>query len=423
MNLLNKTCNKISFLGNRFYKIYILFCLISFVASANLYAQKQPQNFNEYYAKALAEYRSSDYETCINTISNMPKIEKNQACFFILRGDAFYALKHYDKALNDYKDAQKYDKKSGLLQIAKIYSIEKKYAEAIDYLKLYFDTHNKLSLSDIKLDPAFSQLTETREWGKLMSGKHYNTIETELAEAQYLLKSGHISEALSLINVRIKKSKKYADAYIVRGDIFKKNKEYKQALKDYSKAIKLKGKKYSYHLKRANLYMQTGNYEKALSDYAECENLLPNEIKIKLYKAQAEYKAGLYEQAVSDLEIYHKYFKKTAEDFYLKGQISLAQNENLDALNFLNKSIKANPANHNYYKARATAYTRAEMHKRALNDLGMALDLHPDGETYYLRALVRLKTGDTKGACHDKKLAVHYKFYKAIDIIVNCTEE
>ncbi len=400
----------------------LIFIIALLLNSNNKLHAQQPKDFDENYAKALADFQSSDYNSCINILTNALASSKNQY-YYTLRGDAFYALEAYQNALADYGQALQIDENIAVLKIAKTYARLEKFPEAVENLKKYLSQRNKKSLSEIKLDPAFSKLSETRLWGKLMSEKYYKKSEIATQEIKYLMNANKLAEALSLANVRIKKNKRYAEGYILRSEIFKSNKQYKQALKDCSKAIEIRKKQADYYLKRADLYIALRKFDKAVADFETYENLLPNQIKVKSQKAYALYLAERFDEANLELSAYLKYFKATAEDNYLQGKIGLAQNKNLTALKHLNYCIEQDSSKPKYFKARAEAYKRASMYQRSLNDLGMALDLKPDGETYYLRALLRLETGNIQGACYDKKLAKHYRFYKAEDIIIDCSKK
>lgn len=399
--------------------LLLIFCLPTHLFSV---AQEQPKEFDENYARALAKYRIEEFDKCIDILTVAIRDDNTNAYYYLLRGDAFYALKKYRTAVSDYREAQKIESDFAYLQTARVYAQLDQTGEAIENLRAYFKMRDKQPLSAIKLDPAFSNLVESREWGELMTEKHYNTVETEMSEIQYLLNADRITEAFSLVNSRIKKSKRYAQAYALRGDIYLQNKEYKRALKDYSSAVKFDKRNADYFLKRARVYMTAGEYRNAAADYAQYAELIPNEIVVYKEKARAEYFSENYAQALTDLDYYTQFFSQSAATYYLKGQIHLAENNNLSALKSLNKCLEADASDYRYFKARSEAFKRAGMYERALNDLGMALDLHPDGETYYLRALIRLELGDINGACYDKKIALQYRYYKAADILVNCPE-
>ena len=394
--------------------IIILFLLPIFIS--NSFAQTQPKEFDIFYAEALVLYETGNYNQAIDKLTFAISKNGNKHYYYLKRGDAFYAQKRYNNAKADYLNAEKISKETALLGIARCYAMLKKQDKAITYLEKYLNQKKKLSLANIKLDPAFNTLSQSKKWNNLLKQNHYKKNDIKLDRAEYLIKMDKTTDAINIINELLSHYKKNSRAYNLRGDIFFAKKQYRKAVKDYSKAIDYDKKTLLYYQKRAFAYIETEKYERAAKDYEHIILSAPNSINYFFYKANAEFKAKNYNTANENINMYIKYYNKDIKAYFLKALILQKQNDNFEALQILNKCIEADQSEYKYFKARAISHSSAGMEYKAEKDLSMALDLHPTGELYYMRAKIRQQLGNMNTACNDIKMAEHYGYYKASDL-------
>lgn len=388
----------------------------------SLNAQVRPQSFDEYFAKALVAEEQENFSEGIELLTEAIRVNGPTAYYYIKRGELFYAQGRYANALSDFKEAQKEDEDYALFQLAACYARLGETEALISVMEDYFSLKEKRSLSEIRLHPAFSDLEKNRKWVDFINQKHYKTAERELDEVTYLIASGKITDAYNLVNERIGRSSRYPRAYVLRGDIFMQNKQYRKAEKDYTRAIEQQPDKFEYRLKRIDALLQREDYQAAAEDYRHILELRPNELIHLKALARTEYLAGNYRPAKVAIETYEKYFGTAADVYYLKALILKETGDHFGTLKALNKCIEGDASKYEYFQARAQSFAEAGMPERAEADFGMALDLHPSGELYYQRALLRIETGNTEGACYDIKMAEHLKYYKAADLRKNYCE-
>jgi tetratricopeptide (TPR) repeat protein len=400
---------------------YIFFTVLIFNA-INLYAQEQPESFDEYYAQALVAEEQGNFSQGIDILTQAIRTNGPKAYYYIKRGEMFYALQRYATALADFKEAQKEDEEYALFQTAVCYARLDETENLISVMEEYFKLRDKRSLSEIRLHQAFAHLENDRKWVDFINQKHYKKAETELDEAAYLINAGKITEAYNLVNERIGRNSRYPKAYILRGDIFMLNEQFRKAEKDYTKAVEAEPDNPEYFLKRIEACLQREDYQAAAQDYRRILELRPNELVHLKELARIEFKAGSYKEAKAAIEKYERYFSTTPAVLYLKALILKETGDHFGALKALNKCIEADASEYKYFQARALSYAEAGMSDRAESDFAMALDLHPSGELYYQRALLRIEIGNTEGACYDIKMAEHLKYYKAADLRKNYCE-
>lgn len=394
---------------------YGLAACLMFMITGLLSGQEQPRSFDVYYAKALAAEKQENYAEGIDILTQALN-ENPQPYYYIKRGDLFYARGRYTNALADYREAQNFDEDYALLQTAQCHARLGNIDALIDTMELYLKQRNKLPLTEIKTRPAFAAVSENKQWVKLINEKHYRIAESELDEAAYLIKVGKITQAYNIVSRRLEQTKRDARAYALRGDIFMTNQQYRKAKKDYTKAAEIDKKNMAYCLKKTEVFARQKDYKAVASEYDKILKLRPNAVYLYKEKAEAELPAGNISQAAEDMERYSEFFKLNAEDFYLLARIYKAGNDIFGALKAINKSLEIDKKNYRYFKTRGRIFTQTGMPEKAAQDYGMALDLHPSGDIYYLRALVRIDLGDIQGACHDLKMAEYYKFHKAADL-------
>lgn len=165
-----------------------------------------------------------------------------------------------------------------------------------------------------------------------------------------------------------------AMAYNERGQVYFKQKDYRRAFQDITKALDLNPTLYRGLLNRAIIYDQEGNLELALSD-------LNTAIKQDTNSVDAR---------------------------KLRGMIYAKLSQPNKALTDFNIAMKIDSLNHELFNNRGIANSILENYQAAEKDFNRALELSPENSEYLSnKARLLLKKGDNKKAIELYKLLKH----------------
>ncbi len=378
----------------------------------------QEQKSDDLLLKALVKFEQKRYIDAQNILTEaIVKNDKNYI-LFLNRGENFYSQERYKNAISDFKIAEKQKKGSANYFIAKSYAQINNISKTIEYLKLYLKSKNKLLEAEIRLDPAFSKVENTKEWITLWKEKHYSNYEKNLSNAKYCISSDKISDAFDILDSEIKKNKTRHQAFYMRAILNIEIKDYKKALKDLNKVVKLKQKNTKYLIKRAETFSKLEQYKNTIDDYNSAINLNPNNPKLFYYKSKSENKIGKYKEALNSINRFLKYYPSDTEALFLCGNINYNSENYFKALEKFNECIKNGVSKPEYFNARGDCYFKTKTFEYAVKDYSMSLDLNPrSGEIYFKKGKAEYEIRNYENACHDWKMSETLKFYKASDYI------
>lgn len=370
------------------------------------------------YQRAIAEYSQGHFEAAINFLNNDYLSVENDAIFALLRGDCYFAMRRFENALQDYTRAYKLKNKKALLKIARCYAESEDAQKAVEFLKEYLKTPNKLSQSEIKLMPSFAKIEHTKVWINLWKEEHYNSYEQKTDEAKYLMNKEDYANALDILDKLIIKNKRRHRAYVLRGDILMLNKDYKNAAHAYIKASEIKKHNNSYKIKAAEAFLRSKKYKKAENLYALIiqdpyynPGILGNYVRTELHLKN-------YTEAETINKLFLSCFPNKAEAYYLAGLIQFNKGNNINALENLNKAIETDNSNAAYFIAAGDAYLKTNTFESAVYVYSMALDLNPKlAEVWYKSGLAKIKLHRYSEACSDLKTAKLLNYNKADDLL------
>ena len=396
-------------------KISITIILVLIIIG-NIFSQESI--YLEKIFKADAQFHYKNFEIAENLFSEAINIKNNNALIYIKRGNCFLAQRNYDKAIKDYKSAILLKNNIAIYKIARTYSLANNSVKACEYLNKYLKTKGKFSQSEIKMDTAFSNIENTKEWNNLWRNEFYSSYEKALEEAKYQMFRDKDEEALVIVNKILSKNKKRHEALEIRGDILIKFKDYKAAAKNYSEAYKIKSRNSNYIKKAGDAYFLAKKYKNALESYNTYLKQSPSDISIFHKKTLCLYKLNNLVEANNTLNLYLKYYTKDFEALLLSSKINYGLKEYFTALEKINICIENDKNNIEYYVLRGDIYSSTDNFENAKNDYAMALDLNPKmPEVYYKRGIAKIKLHDNKGACSDWQKAQRGGYHKAADYI------
>ena len=121
-----------------------------------------------------------------------------------------------------------------------------------------------------------------------------------------------------------------------RGMEYTTQKQFPEAIADFSEALKLKSDDANIYERRAYVEMKTNDYDKALADYSEAIKLKPNEVKYYLYRSYIYETKKDIKSSMADTE--------KALKLDPKNQEALSRKSRLEALQSANAPLSPPPA-------------------------------------------------------------------------------
>jgi Flp pilus assembly protein TadD len=147
-------------------------------------------------------------------------------------------------------------------------------------------------------------------------------------------------------------------------------KDYKDAITDYTEAIRAEPNYADAYASRGWSYLELGLYEKAIMDLSEAIRLKPDNPDVYLDRGNANFNLKQYESAISDYT----------------------------------EVIRLKPDYAEAYQGLGSAYLRVKQYERAITDYTEAIRLKPDlGAVYYDRGYAYHMLGNDKAANADLK--------------------
>lgn len=263
----------------------LVLALLLFSAFGGPSARDCIENGNKYYAERK-------YDKAIDEYSKAVEINAKKTKAYIMRGNAYHAKERYDEAIADYSKAIELDSRNAIVFINRgnTYQAKKEYRKAID------------------------------DYGKAMS------IDPENISARYGRASAYLgredyANALADYTVIINNERatdKYA-VYAARGEIYHKQKDFVNAVANYSKAIELfpmdsigkSGTAFSddaaillasYYKGRSDSYAMQNNLQQAIADVSKALEFCPDDSELYKTRAELHRKLGNTKQAEADTE-------------------------------------------------------------------------------------------------------------------------
>lgn len=198
--------------------------------------------------------------------------------------------------------------------------------------------------------------------------------------AEYLMNKGDIDRALSDIDKSIRLYEHYTESLNLRGRMWIKLGEHKQAANDFAAAIEAEPYFRPPYVNIAKALSSLGKFELALEYLNSGINLHPNYTIAFINRGAIQERLGLAEEALSDYS----------------------------------KAIEIGPSNGTAYRYRAVLYLSQGDAQLAIKDFTQALEHSPsDGLSYFLRAKAYQELGTLEKAISDARKAKDLNYTEA----------
>jgi tetratricopeptide (TPR) repeat protein len=397
-------------------KLFILFTVLSFSLVA------KSQSPDEYFLQGAADLVHGNFDQAVENLSMAITRNNSDDSYYLKRGEAYYKMGDYGKAIEDFNEANDIIPDIADLWLAKAFAGEHNFPKSITALKNHLSSTFRLPEDIIKKDSAFDVLQNTDDWFTLWQNDWYSAEEKTEADVNYYVKKGQFTEALDLADKSISGSPANPVLYALRARTNFVQANFAAAIADYSSALNIDKKNNDYLFARGSAYLKAQRYKDALTDFNKALKIQPDNFDYYLERASAYAGLNDYSNAVKDAQFYLKYFDSDQKAIYQCGEYYYGMEDYLNALKCFNKNLKEDPTSALYFKARGKTYLKTSTYKYAINDLSMSLDLNPnDGETYTFLGIAMLATGDKTSACSDFQKAKKLGNGEAVRYIIdNC---
>ncbi|MGD1698440.1 tetratricopeptide repeat protein [Dapis sp. BLCC M229] len=185
------------------------------------------------------------------------------------------------------------------------------------------------------------------------------------------------------------------------------NKNYEQAVENFTKAIEFNSNFASAYSNRCLVYLQWGKYEAAIADCTEAIKINPENIEANLNLGLAYYEIGNYQQAIAE---YTQVLNHNHNDFralYNRGLANFELNNYQEAIGDYNLILANTQQDATFnqadiYNERGLAYLMSKNMHKAKSDFSYAIYMDAgNSRAYYNRGCVCSKMGNIEGAMAD----------------------
>ena len=249
----------------------------------------------------------------------------------------------------------------------------------------------------------------------------------KLNEASTLYYKNEYDNSMKIVNDVLRLNPKNEWGYVLRGDLFEKNKEYNKAINDYTNAINIdpeSGAALSAYLGRGVLCYRKGEYDKVIMDFSRVLSMMPinnysRELVFYVYcaRAGAYYARDEYEKAVEDYTKAIDINKKDASVFFCRGLTYWSKKEYDKALDDYTQAIAVNNKYTDAYITRADIYIRKGQYDNAINDCEQFIK-NNKGDSFYKMDVPYTILGTAYWGKRDDERAITY-LEKAMEINPN----
>jgi tetratricopeptide (TPR) repeat protein len=365
------------------------------------------QKLDEAYLQAKADMIREQYAEAGQKILSIPASERSSPMYLTL-GESYYHTGKYNDAVRFciMADSLKADPEAKLYA-ARAYAMMSQPAKAIEWLQKYLGQRDKLSESEISLDPAFVKIEHSKEWKTLWNREWYQAAERKSAEAAVLIKRKKYTEALGIIDVEIANRTSSARFYALRAKIYEAMEQYGPAYESAQTAISMRNNSAEYNADAANIAVRVQKYDVALNNINQAIRHDPYQLDLYLQRAAILRMNKRYDDARNDLNFYFKYLPADAKALYQMGMAETDAGNPLAGIEYFTMLIDKDRTKPDYFMARANAGIKANNYTMAGDDLSQALDLNPSlPDAWCKKGMVLQQEGKLEDACYYWKTAL-----------------
>jgi tetratricopeptide (TPR) repeat protein len=289
------------------------------------------------FNKGLKALEVNNYDSAIDSFTQVIRINGKNPSSYISRGTALYGKKNYSGAIEDYNTA----------------------------IKLVEQAYSKKTLSN-------TNISSLRTLAYLNRGiTYYSLNQLDLAKKD--LDSSIYYNPLSkgIVNSNPRWLSQLSLSYLNRGNVYSAMNKQGNAIEDYTKAISIDENNIQAYLNRSSIYYDQGNYQKALDDVQNAIMNLNNSSKTNT----TEYTLSRAYNKLGAIYLSSGFFDRASDSF--------------------EKAIKLNPNDGDIYYNKGLLYSELRDNALALESFNLAKEIYQregneDGKQRVLNAVQKL---------------------------------
>ncbi|KIA90158.1 tetratricopeptide repeat protein [Kaistella jeonii] len=234
-----------------------------------------------YEMKAYILIKLDRKKEIIETTTKGLAISPQNASLYEMRGNTYYFDFQPEKALSDFREMFKYDKKNGRYynNYLKLLNEMRKDTEMISVFSAFLKEDTKANdFKEKEIIPeiyfysslAYQRQKNTKKAVELLDQALKLSPDAEPYlnnRALFLQELGQSEKALADMNRSIELNPKVAQSYIHRANLYQEKKEFENSRKDYLKALALGSGDNGIYADLANVYLQLNDYTKARQNF------------------------------------------------------------------------------------------------------------------------------------------------------------
>jgi cellulose synthase operon protein C len=179
-------------------------------------------------------------------------------------------------------------------------------------------------------------------------------------------------------------------------------------------------------LERGQLLEAQGAYDKAVENYRAALEKDPKDTSLMLRLGAAQVESGQLDEAEQTLDKVSHEIPNSADAEYYIGRVAFARGRGPDALTHFDRSLALDGTQPQYHLYAARAALEMNNLGRTLEEAEKTLERDPkSGDAYWIRGVVRLRSGAVKDALKDaaRALELNPKRIEAHALMAECYDE
>ncbi len=302
--------------------------------------------------------------------------------------------------------------------MSKLYARTGKNDSAFIMLEKLLENRNKLPRSQVKTDTVLARLKTDERWANIWKKEHYKPYDLKVEMAARELEVKNYDLALTLLDELIEDRPYREKPWYLRSLLFYRRGVVRSALSDINQAIKEDDDVADFYALKAKILRKLGREKKAFKVAQKAIKINPFNPDYHGIAAQAALSKELYDDGFPFAENYLAGYPEKPEALFIYAQFVYRNGSCMKALPPINKAIKKQSRNPEYYFLRAQIYQKCKVYAQAAKDYSMCLDFWPQNHKIYLgRGICRYHTGNKRGSCRDLERAFDLGAFEAEKMI------
>ncbi|MDR1319433.1 MAG: tetratricopeptide repeat protein [Treponema sp.] len=219
-------------------------------------------------------------------------------------------------------------------------------------------------------------------------------------------RDGEYDKAIAEYGKSLSLKADYAEAYIGRGNAYRKKGDPGRAIDDYGRALRFKPELSEVYNYRGYAYAERGDFARAIEDYSRALEIKNDYVDACFNRAYAFARQGDYDRAIDDYTRVLKLEPRNAAAFNQRGSAWYRKEDDDRAILDYSEALKIRPDYALAWHNRGNAWFNKGDYAKALADLNRAIRLQPaSAEAYRSRGNIHLMMREPGRAEEDFKAA------------------